>query len=197
MAKELNTEEFITEVMNSGQPSVVVFGTDTCGVCIKAKNTILPKWEREHPKFKFYFVNVVKNPEAARLVGIKPPGVPQFLIMVGSEVYAETPFLPKEEKFLEMLALVDKIPKNLPSTLKRAVNISAAFLRMLQNKKLFVSVAVKKARMDICKGCFFLTNGICGNTPEDSRGCGCPVDSKTNFRTEECPRGFWGKEDKS
>jgi len=37
MVRELNTEEFIAEVMKSGQPSVVVFGTDTCGVCVKAK----------------------------------------------------------------------------------------------------------------------------------------------------------------
>jgi len=184
--KELNTEEFIEEVMKSGQPSVIVFGTDTCSVCVKAKSTILPKWESEHPKFKFYFINVVKNPEAARLVKIKPPAVPQLLVMVGSEVYAETPFLPKEDKFLEMLVTVDNISKDLPSPLKRVVTASAALLRMLQNRKFFVSQTVKKTRMEKCNECIFLVK----ETKTCSQ-CGCFVEPKTSLKTEKCPKDFW------
>lgn len=186
MAKELNTEEFIEQVMKSGHPSVVVFGTDKCGVCVKAKTIVIPKWETEHPKFKFYFVNVNTNPEAARLVGIKPPHVPQFLVMVGSEVYAEVPFLPKEEKFLEMLATVDNIPKDLPSPLKRVVTASAAFMRMLQNRKFFVSQAIKKARMDKCNECVFLIKET-----KTCSACGCFVEPKTALKTEKCPKDFW------
>lgn len=195
MIKELNTEEFINEVVKSGQPSIIVFGIDSCNICTLAKLKILPKWQADHPKFKFYFVNVTNNPEAAKLVEIKPPNVPQMVIMIGPKVFAEFPGLPSEDSFLEMLSSVESKDKTIPSLFKRIVTLSDSFLKIIQARKIYVPFAVKQIRMKKCKECFYLTkDNICGNTEDDLRGCGCFVEPKTSLKTEKCPRGFWDEE---
>lgn len=46
--------------------------------------------------------------------------------------------------------------------------------------------AAVKRRDEICKGCDYYNDGICG-------ACGCLLVAKSILSTEKCPKGKWGR----
>ena len=208
--REITGEEFITDVTRSGYPSIVMFGTHSCSVCVTAKTKTIPKWETEHPKFRFFFIDVIKNEKTAAWAGVFRPNVPQVLVMVGLEVIAMFPYMPNEEQFLTAIQEVHKF-YTVPSIFKRLYLLSKAILRIVKGRKLFVSGAIREKRLEKCRGCAYLVmaekvgfietirkgnwkkllnsakqgfQDICG-------ACGCGVKMKTKLKTESCPKKFW------
>jgi len=80
--------------------------------------------------------------------------------------------------------------KALPSKWKQAVNAAKASWRagqsVLGNMGEWAGTLKQDERLALCLVCESLNGGACAE-------CGCPVENKSSFPTEECPLGRWTK----
>ncbi len=95
--------------------------------------------------------------------------------------------------------------KSLPSASQQVRNLATEHWRSLKafikGRQVIVPQEVAEARWDICKQCPYLlydemnpdTNKKDGRCTE----CGCFMNVKTHYATEECPIGKWKREDKN
>ena len=81
---------------------------------------------------------------------------------------------------------------NQSSIIRKAVNFSGALVRHVTNGLEYTSEEVRRERLNICLGCPFRdpksTVLICTH-----KDCGCYLESKVSWASEECPIGLWGK----
>ena len=81
---------------------------------------------------------------------------------------------------------------NKPSLPKKAANLTKAVIKHVANGLKHTSKETQEARRSICRQCPFRDPHsfvlICTH-----QECGCYIDSKVVWTSEECPIGLWGK----
>jgi len=79
-----------------------------------------------------------------------------------------------------------------PSLSRKIVNYAKAGIKHVANGLEHVSTEIQEKRTYICRGCPFrdpiAKDLIC--THED---CGCYIETKVTWASEECPIGLWAK----
>jgi len=66
------------------------------------------------------------------------------------------------------------------SNTKKVINFAGALVKHIANGLRNVSEEEQKRRLEICNSCPLLLNGECSL-------CGCPVEEKTKWESEDCP----------
>ena len=110
---DVSTEAEYEELLSKGQPALVKFAANWCGVCNRVKN-VFNEVSRD-PKFRditFVRVDIEKAPELRKKNGIV--GVPSFLFMYGNEQRKESVGIRNMQTFKEDLC------KDLRSTFELA-----------------------------------------------------------------------------
>ena len=79
-----------------------------------------------------------------------------------------------------------------PSSIRKAVNFSKAAIKHIANGLEHTSKEVQEKRRSFCLQCPFIdpVSPVLICTHEK---CGCYIDSKVIWASEECPIGLWGK----
>lgn len=75
-----------------------------------------------------------------------------------------------------------------PSLLSKAANVGKAVVKHVANGRKVTTDEVYAARLDICNHCESLDpkRRVC-----QEKSCGCFVDRKARWASENCPRGKW------
>lgn len=81
---------------------------------------------------------------------------------------------------------VKKVEKQVPSTAKQVGNFAKAALKHAKDGFSNVSFEQYLARLDVCKSCDLRLENRCTE-------CGCYVDKKAWWQTEDCPKNKWPK----
>lgn len=102
--REIGSQEFEGEVINSKSDGVVTFTAPWCGFC-KGTETVLKTVAEELSDVKFYVMNIEENPDLAKKYNVR--GVPTTLFVSHGEVKArKTGALTKAEIY----KLINKTP---------------------------------------------------------------------------------------
>ena len=75
-----------------------------------------------------------------------------------------------------------------PSLMQRVANFGDAITRHAMSGFKRVGIAERETRLQICKQCpsCDIEGMVCRE-----RGCGCYLETKANWASEDCPRGQW------
>jgi hypothetical protein len=95
----------------------------------------------------------------------------------------------KEEYYLEVLRRKGKGEFKPPSFAKKVVNFSKALVGHALNGLQTTSNAERAERAAICALCEKNIDKTCVE-------CGCPIEKKISFKSEECPLNKWPEEPK-
>ena len=79
-----------------------------------------------------------------------------------------------------------EVKKEIPSTAKQVGNFAKAALKHAKDGFSNVSFEQYLARLDVCKSCDLRLENRCTE-------CGCYVDKKAWWQTEDCPKNKWPK----
>lgn len=85
---------------------------------------------------------------------------------------------------------LDFSKKKMPSIIDQAINFGKSVYKHAQAGFPVVSEEVQKERLSICETCYKFE-------PQSKRcyECGCDLEEKTSWATEECPIGKWKTSD--
>jgi len=83
-------------------------------------------------------------------------------------------------------------PQPLPSMFNQAVNFTKAVSKHIISGAKKVPDSIYRKRMDICSGCEYLSIDKSQETRGRCAKCGCFVDLKASWASEECPIKKWG-----
>jgi hypothetical protein len=97
----LDTDVFISEVLLSKKPSIVLFGSDGCDIRAACKRPLTQK-AAQHPEFGCFYVNADHNPDVIRMTKID--FLPSVLVMVGKEVFTGSRGKPSDTDLEMMMA---------------------------------------------------------------------------------------------
>lgn len=79
-----------------------------------------------------------------------------------------------------------------PSIIRKAINFSVALVQHVADGLIHTPKEIYEERLNICRGCPFRDpeSNLLICTHED---CGCYIETKVTWASEECPIGLWGK----